>query len=88
MEIEYKSKALDDRDFWKRTGNQQVMKKISSLVADTREHPFTGIGKPEPLKERLTGMWSRRINKDDRFVYTVSQDIISVISMKGHYENI
>ena len=87
MEIEYKAKALKDREYWKRSGNKQVMKKILTLIADIRLHPFTGIGKPEPLKEKLNGMWSRRITDEHRFIYTISNDLISVISMRGHYEN-
>ena len=88
MEIEYKSKALKDRDYWKKSGNKQVMKKILTLIADIRLYPFTGIGKPEPLKEKLSGMWSLRITNEHRFIYMVSDNLISVISMRGYYENI
>ena len=63
------------------------MGKILTLIADIRLHPFTGLGKPEPLKEKLNGMWSRRITDEHRFIYTISKDLISVISMRGHYEN-
>lgn len=89
MEIVYSSRALNDLDFWKKSGNKQVQKKIYELIADIIKHPFEGIGKPEPLKHALTGKWSRRINGEHRLVYEIlpNNDIIilSILSLKGHY---
>ncbi|MDV6212966.1 Txe/YoeB family addiction module toxin [Mucilaginibacter sp. L3T2-6] len=68
MEIVYSSRALSDLDFWKKSGNKKVQKKIYDLIADIIEHPFEGIGKPEPLKHALSGKWSRRINSEHRLV--------------------
>jgi len=48
--------------------------------------PFEGIGKPEPLKGDLSGCWSRRIDEEHRLVYEVTDDLIIVLSMYGHYE--
>ena len=50
-------------------------------------HPFNGIGKPEPLKHNLSGLWSRRINDVDRLTYFLKDDILIIISCKGHYDN-
>jgi len=50
-----------------------------------KKHPFEGIGKPEPLKHELSGKWSRRINEEHRIIYDVTDDIINVYSLKGHY---
>lgn len=50
MEVILLKKAREDRAYWKRTGNVQVMKRITVLLNDIQTHPFTGIGKPEPLK--------------------------------------
>ena len=50
MEIKFMPRAEEDLAYWKATGNIRVMKRISKLLADILEHPFTGIGKPEPLK--------------------------------------
>ena len=86
MEVEYKEKALDDRIYWIQQGNKKVMNKISELIEDICSHPFTGIGKPEPLKYELTGLWSRRINRKHRIVYEVLNGVISIISMRGHYQ--
>ena len=56
MEVEYKKKALEDREYWKKSGNVQVQKKILRLIADIRLHPFERIGKPEALKYDLAGL--------------------------------
>jgi toxin YoeB len=61
------------------------IKKIEKLVDAILETPFEGIGKPEPLKHNLSGCWSRRIDKEHRLVYEVTENLITVLSMKGHY---
>ena len=86
MEVEYKKKALEDRDYWKQQGNQKIQIRISELINDICDHPFTGIGKPEPLRYELSGLWSRRITDQHRIIYEVLNNKISIISMKGHYE--
>jgi toxin YoeB len=50
VEIEYKKKALEDRAYWKQQGDLKIQGRITELIEDISEHPFTGIGKPEPLK--------------------------------------
>jgi toxin YoeB len=50
-----------------------------------KEHPFEGIGKPEPLKHNLSGKWLRRISSEHRIVYDVVDDIVNIYSVKGHY---
>ena len=66
------------------------MNKITALITDIQLHPFEGIGKPEPLKHQLQGRWSRRINKEHRIVYKVTEEntieILDILSLKGHYE--
>ncbi|MDP9079288.1 MAG: Txe/YoeB family addiction module toxin [Bacteroidota bacterium] len=85
MEIELYKDAKDDLEYWKRSGNKAIQKKIQQLFADMKEHPFDGIGKPEALKYELAGKWSRRINGEHRIVYTVTDEAINVYSLKGHY---
>ena len=87
MEVIYKDKALSDIKDWKKSGNIQVQKKITELIADILQHPETGIGKPEQLKYELSGLWSRRINDEHRIVYKVENEILYIASLKGHYEN-
>jgi len=85
MEIDLHKDAKQDFEYWKRSGNKTIQKKIQQLFADMKEHPFEGIGKPEALKYELSGKWSRRINEEHRIIYAVSDDIISVYSLRGHY---
>lgn len=87
MEIVFLPQAIADRDYWKRTGNKRIMRRISALLADMLLHPFEGIGKPEPLKGDQHGLWSRRITDEHRLVYSVSSGRIYlyVLSMRFHY---
>ncbi len=86
MEIKLLPQAEKDREYWKKTGNTRIMKRISILLADILEHPFTGIGKPEALKG-TNGKWSRRINDEHRLVYSVSGGYVYVyvFSLRFHY---
>ncbi|MEI6569424.1 MAG: type II toxin-antitoxin system YoeB family toxin [Verrucomicrobiota bacterium] len=56
MEVIYKSKALDDIKFWKKSGQKTIQNKISGLIDDIIKHPYTGLGKPEALKYQLSGL--------------------------------
>jgi len=87
MEIVLLEQARRDRDYWKRTGNERIMRRISSLLEDIILHPFTGIGKPEPLRGNLRGKWSRRITREHRLIYTVSENCVYVyvFSLRFHY---
>ena len=69
MELVLLEQARKDRDYWKKSGNTKIQNRISALLKDILQHPFTGIGKPEPLKHNLKGLWSRRINEEHRLVY-------------------
>ncbi|NET70304.1 MAG: Txe/YoeB family addiction module toxin [Sphaerospermopsis sp. SIO1G2] len=66
--------------------DKKVFKKILSLIKDIQRDPFSGIGKPEPLKYELQGYWSRRITDEHRLVYKVEEDVLMVISCKYHYD--
>jgi toxin YoeB len=70
------------------TGNEATRAsgmRIKALLRDAREHPFTGIGKPEPLKHDLSGCWSRRITKEHRLVYSLEGDVLIVHQCRFHY---
>ncbi|MFV0565656.1 MAG: Txe/YoeB family addiction module toxin [Flavobacteriaceae bacterium] len=85
MEIIFLPKADEDIEHWKKTGNKAILKKISELIKSTIDNPYSGIGKPEALKYNLAPKWSRRINKEHRFVYFVQDEKLYVYSLKGHY---
>lgn len=85
MEVVYLPKAKEDLDFWAKSGNKAVLKKISQLVLSIQDSPFQGIGKPEGLKHDLSGLWSGRIDREHRLIYEVDEDRIFIYSLKGHY---
>ena len=87
MEIVLLTQAKKDLEYWRNSGNKKIQKRISALLKDIINHPFTGIGKPEPLKGNLQGFWSRRINDEHRIIYQVSNEMIYVyvLSMRFHY---
>jgi len=85
MQIILMPEAKADLDFWIKSGNKPVLKKITQLLESVSTTPYEGIGKPEPLKYILIGCWSRRINQEHRIVYEVHSDKISILSLKGHY---
>ena len=74
MEIAFLPQASKDLEYWKSTGNSHILKRIRTLLADIQEHPFSGIGKPEPLKGE-NGKWSRRITDEHRIVYSSAMDV-------------
>jgi toxin YoeB len=85
VEIDFLDKALDDIDFWKKTGDLAIQTRIQRLLESIIKTPYLGIGKPEPLKHELNGYWSRRITREHRLVYTVRENRIQVISLRFHY---
>lgn len=85
MEIDLHGKAEKDFEFWKKSGDKIIQKKIQQLFIDMKQHPFEGIGKPEALRYDLSGKWSRRINAEHRVIYDVTDGIINVYSLRGHY---
>ena len=84
--LDFTDKANEDIDFHKKSGNKSVLKKLLTLLNELTGHPFTGTGKPEPLKHNLSGMWSRRISGEHRLIYEVEEDTVVVLSAKGHYK--
>ena len=73
--------AQKDRDYWKESGNKAIMHRITALLVDIMEHPYTGIGKPEELKYGLERKWSRRITSKHRLIYSVNEEIIMVYTL-------
>jgi len=84
MKVRFTSPADEDIAYWK-GHDSRIVKKIEALIEDICNHPFTGIGKPEPLKFHLSGYWSRRINKAHRLVYKVHEDTVYIVQCRYHY---
>ena len=72
---------------WFLEHNKQILKRINLLIRDALRSPFEGIGKPEALKNDLSGYWSRRITEEHRLVYEVTSDELVILMCKGHYES-
>ena len=83
--IQWDFDAWEEYCDWQRV-NKAALKKINQLIRDILRDPFDGLGKPEPLKEDLSGFLSRRIDEENRLIYAVEQDVVVLISCKGHYE--
>ncbi len=76
--------AWSDYEYWQRQ-DRKTLKRINMLIKDCLRHPFEGIGKPEPLKENLSGFWSRRIDDTNRLVYRVDGTTLVIIACRYHY---
>lgn len=87
MEVKLLEEAEEHLLFWKKSGNISIQKKIQQLPRSIEESPHAGIGKPELLKYNLSGLWSRRINKEHRLVYEIDEENNQIVihSLKGHY---
>ena len=77
--------AWKDYVYWQGQ-DRKTLKRINKIIFDTQRNPFEGIGKPEPLKENLSGFWSRRIDESNRLVYVVDNNCLTIISCRYHYE--
>lgn len=84
MKLLWKDRAWDDYLYWQ-SEDKKTLKRINMLIKDIQRSPFEGIGKPEPLKDNLSGLWSRRIDEKNRIVYFEKQGVIYIISCKNHY---
>lgn len=85
FELEFTQQALLDIAKHKKSGNKVVLNKIKTFLEELIEHPYSGTGKPEALKHDFSGYWSRRINKEHRLVYRVSENTVYINSVYGHY---
>ena len=84
MRVAFESDGWDDYLYWQ-SHDRKILTRINKLIKDIIRDPFAGIGRPEPLKDELSGYWSRRINREHRLVYTVRDDLLVVIQCRYHY---
>jgi toxin YoeB len=76
--------SWDDYLYWQKE-NKKLLKKINDLIKDIERNPFKGIGKPEPLKNNLSGWWSRRIDDTHRIVYRIENGNLEIAQCREHY---
>ena len=84
MNITFAPQAWEDYLHWQATDSKTITR-IHELIKDNTRSPFSGIGKPEPLKHALRGYWSRRINTEHRIVYKVVDGAVCIAQLRYHY---
>ena len=84
MDIFWDKTAWEDYLYWQ-DNDKKVLPKINSLIKECQRTPFEGIGKPEPLRQNLTGFWSRRITGEHRLVYKSENEVLFIAQCRYHY---
>lgn len=84
MKLIFSGNAWDDYQHWIKT-DKKILKRVIALIQDIQRSPYSGIGKPEPLKHGLSGYWSRRINDEHRIVYKVEDESVFIAQARYHY---
>jgi toxin YoeB len=85
MRLEFKSQAFEDLQYWVQH-QPKVAKRLLRMIEETLKDPFGGIGKPEPLKNELSGWWSKRIDGEHRLIYKKDGEALIIAQARGHYE--
>lgn len=85
MRLEFEPKAIDDLQYWIQE-KPRMAKRLLKLAKECQRTPFSGTGKPEPLKGELSGWWSRRIDDEHRLIYRVEKDCLVILQARGHYD--
>jgi len=86
MKVLFLPQAWEDYLYWQGQ-DRKTLKRLNRLIEDCRRIPFDGIGKPEPLRHRLSGFWSRRITDEHRLVYLVEDDAVVIAQCRYHYDD-
>lgn len=84
MILSWAEKAWEDYLYWQQT-DKKTLKRINTLLTEIKRQPFIGIGDPEPLKHHWSGYWSRRIDREHRLVYKVTESAIFIAQCRYHY---
>jgi toxin YoeB len=84
VKLIFAQEAWEDYLYWQKC-DKKVVKRINDLIAACKREPFSGIGKPEPLKHALAGFWSRRITEEHRMVYKPERDALLIAQLRYHY---
>ena len=84
MKLVFAEEAWDDYLYWQKQ-DRKMVDRINKLIRETERDPFSGVGKPEPLKHALSGFWSRRITDEHRMVYRVEGKELQIAQLRFHY---
>ena len=86
MWIRFHRRGWEDYLHWQQT-DKAMLRKVNQLIEAIRREPFSGLGKPEPLRHDLRGYWSRRITDEHRLVYFVAGDTVDILQCRYHYDS-
>lgn len=84
MILSWAETAWEDYLYWQRT-DKKTLTRINNLIKDIKRNSFIGLGNPEPLKHNWSGYWSRRIDREHRLIYTVTDNSIIIAQCRYHY---
>lgn len=84
MKLQFTETGWEHYEYWQ-TADARILAKINELLKDCRRSPYSGIGKPEALRNNLSGWWSRRISEEHRLVYRVDGEVLIVAQCRYHY---
>ena len=84
MKLIFADEAWEDYLYWQ-TQDKRMVDRINKVLRETQREPFSGVGKPEPLKLALAGFWSRRINEEHRMVYLIEGDALMLAQLRDRY---
>ncbi|WP_433547078.1 Txe/YoeB family addiction module toxin [Streptomyces sp. CA-294286] len=84
MKLAFTARGWEDYVHWQ-TADRQILKRINRLLDDALRDPYTGIGKPEPLKHALAGAWSRRITEEHRLIYLPLPGDSEIVVLQARY---
>ena len=84
MILSWAEKAWEDYLYWQQT-DRKILQRINTLIKQITHEPFNGLGDPEPLKHHWSGYWSRRINREHRLVYKVTDSELIIVQCRYHY---
>ncbi len=82
--LAFEDDAWEDYLYWQQH-DKQILKRLNTLIKETRRTPESGIGKPEALKHEYSGAWSRRITEEHRLIYIFTKDTVTILSCRDHY---
>ncbi len=86
MRLSWLPNGWKDYLYWQEK-DRKILQRVNDVISDTLRSPFSGIGKPEPLKKNLEGWWSRRITQEHRLIYRVEGDSLLILQCRFHYED-
>ena len=86
MRLSWLPNGWKDYLYWQEK-DRKILQRVNDVIRDTLRNPFSGIGKPEPLKKNLEGWWSRRITQEHRLIYRVEGDSLLILQCRFHYED-